>query len=70
MDVVPTVWQDVRRMFLRDGMAYVRIEGYGNWKLDLQGCALLDGGKPLERVMVVEEGFDRSWWSRLKELLS
>lgn len=66
----PTLWQDVRRMFLRDGMAYVRITGHGNWKIDLQGAEMLDDGRPLEKVMVVDTQFDRSYWRWLKDKLS
>lgn len=70
INIGPTLWQDVRRMFLRDGMAYVRITGHGNWKIDLQGSELLDDGRPLEKVMVVDTTFDRSYVRWLKDILS
>lgn len=50
----PALLRDIRRMFFRDGMAYIRIEGHGNWKLDLQGAELLDDGRPLEKLVQVE----------------
>ncbi|EME48971.1 hypothetical protein DOTSEDRAFT_67874 [Dothistroma septosporum NZE10] len=48
----PSISREIRRMFLRDQMAYVRIEGNGSFKLDLQDCQLLDSGKPLHRVTI------------------
>ena len=53
-------------MFTRDGMAYIRITGHGNWKLDLQGCELLDEGRALLEVMGMDEAMDRSWWRGLR----
>lgn len=40
--------RDTRRMFLREGFAYLRTAEDGNWKLDLRGCEVLDWGKPLD----------------------
>ena len=54
LNIWPTVRRDARRMLLRDGMAYLRITGEGNWKLDLQGSYLLDDGRPLERLTVAD----------------
>ena len=54
LNIWPTVRRDARRMLLRDGMAYLRITGEGNWKLDLQGSCLLDDGRPLERLTVAD----------------
>ena len=65
LNIFPTLRQDVRRMFLRDGMAYIRITDHGDWKVDLQGCEVLEMGKPLDKVMVHDEGFDRSWWRKM-----
>ncbi|TKA32559.1 hypothetical protein B0A50_01667 [Salinomyces thailandicus] len=43
--------RDVRRMFYRDGFAYIRFpENGGNWKLDLQNCELLDNGIAIEKL--------------------
>ncbi|KAK5135114.1 hypothetical protein LTR08_005639 [Meristemomyces frigidus] len=42
-----TLTRDVRRMLLRDSFAYVRFSQYGNWKLDLSDCELLDNGRVL-----------------------
>ena len=47
--------RDTRRMFLRDGFAYVRFTEHGNWKMDLQGCELLDHGRALERMTTPDE---------------
>lgn len=66
----PMLRTDVRRMFLREGMVYVRISGYGNWKMDLQGCELLDEGRVLERCVRAEPGeVDRSWWGWFRGLI-
>ena len=63
--------QDVRRMFLRDGMAYIRIVGQdGQWKLDLEMCQLLDDGKLLNQVMVPESRERGGWVQWLRTLLS
>ncbi|KAK4555086.1 hypothetical protein LTR86_007852 [Recurvomyces mirabilis] len=49
-----TFKRDIRRMCYREGIAYLRLKDQGNWKLDLQNCALLEEGKPLDRLT----GFD------------
>ncbi len=66
-----TTKQDIRRIFYRDGMAYVRIPGKGNWKLDLSGCEMLDHGRPLEEAMKVEPRLhgEQSWVGHLKTWL-
>lgn len=52
MNAWPAVKRDVRRMFLREGFVYVYIVGEdGQWKLDLRGAEVLDGGRPLEKLM-------------------
>ena len=71
IDIWPVMKQDVRRMFLRDGMAYIRIVGQdGQWKLDLEMCQLLDDGKPLDQVMVPESRERGGWVQWLRTLLS
>jgi hypothetical protein len=66
----PTLRQDVRRMFMREGFAYVRIPDHGNWKMDLHGCEILEEGQALEKVVKVDAaGVDRSWWSTLMDWL-
>lgn len=45
-------WLDVRRICYREGLGYVSFEGK-RWKIDLQGCAILESGKPL-RVFMME----------------
>ena len=68
MRVWPTAKLDTRRMFVRDGMAYVRIPHRGDWKLDLQGCEVVDEGRILGKVMQVE-AFERSLAAKVKALL-
>jgi hypothetical protein len=71
VNVWPAMRQNIRRMLTRDSMAYVRIPGSGNWKMDLHGCELLDEGKILGRIVKVDaEKVDRrittSLWSRVR----
>lgn len=56
LNLWPAISREIRRMFLRDQMAYVRIEGNGTFKLDLQNCKLLDGGGPLHKVTIAADG--------------
>lgn len=51
INIWPGVKREVKRMFLRDQMAYVRIEGNGNFKLDLQNSHMLDGGRVLDKMV-------------------
>lgn len=51
----PAAKREIRRMLMRDQMAYVRVEGNGNFKLDLQGCSLLERGVPIERIIDTDE---------------
>ena len=70
---VHSVWRAIRRetgrMFLREQMAYVRVPGNGRFKLDLQGCSLVDNGRALESATVAEveggTGF-REWFRQLR----
>ncbi|KAK4508028.1 hypothetical protein PRZ48_001764 [Zasmidium cellare] len=50
----PAFKRDVRRMWLRDKMTYIRIQDKGHHKLDLQGCHILDEGKPLEKAIEID----------------
>lgn len=64
----PATRREVRRMFLRDQIAYVTVKGNGNFKLDLQGCRMLEGGQVLDRVLPEDLGTDRSirrWFANL-----
>lgn len=70
LNIWPAFVRDVRRMFMRDGMMYVRIPGHGNWKMDVQDCALLDEGRPMMEVLEVDERMDKSWMGWLREKLS
>ena len=66
----PTLRQDVRRMFMREGFAYVRIPEHGNWKMDLHGCEILEEGQVLEKVVRVDAGqVDRRWWTVFSDKL-
>lgn len=47
--------REIQRTFLRDGFAYVRIQGGPTWKLDLQQCDLLEHGRPLEKLMIPDK---------------
>ena len=51
INVWPGVKREVKRMFLRDQMAYVRVEGNGNFKLDLQHSYMLDEGRVLDKLV-------------------
>jgi hypothetical protein len=59
LNIWPAVKQNVKRMFLRDNMAYVRVSGTGNFKMDLAGCVLLDRGRVLERLTTVDPNTSR-----------
>ncbi|KAI5371109.1 hypothetical protein Slin14017_G019880 [Septoria linicola] len=50
----PGIKREVKRMFLRDQMAYVRIDGNGNFKLDMQECHMLDGGRVFDKMVGVD----------------
>ncbi|CAK4031679.1 Hypothetical predicted protein [Lecanosticta acicola] len=51
----PAMKRETRRMCLRDQMAYIRIHPNGNFKIDLQNCTMLDGGRPLTRLTEVDD---------------
>lgn len=55
VNIWPGIKREVKRMFMRDQMAYMRIEGSGNFKLDLQNSHMLDGGKILDRMAGTDE---------------
>lgn len=46
----PTVIRDIRRMFTREGMVYLRIK-HQNWKMDLFKCGLLDEGRFFQQIV-------------------
>jgi hypothetical protein len=46
MNIGPAIFSQTRKMFNREGMAYVRI-GRENWKMDLERCEILEGGSVL-----------------------
>lgn len=63
------LWRDIRRMFVRDGFAYLRFpERSDFWKLDLHGAFVLDGVKPLRAAMVVKP-LNRSVLLRIRRAL-
>lgn len=45
----PAMFSQVKKMFDRTGMLYVRVNG-SNWKMDLEGCELLENGEPLMKL--------------------
>lgn len=55
LNLWPTMVREVQRILLRNKMTYVRVEGNGNFKLDLQGFFVLDNGRPLLQVMKVDD---------------
>lgn len=61
-----TFAHDVRRMFTRDGFAYLEIPDMrGLWKLDLRDSYLLDHGKPLTSAMVTVDELDKKISTRV-----
>ena len=68
-NVWPALKRDTRKMFLRDGMAKIRIPGQGNWKMDMQMCEMLENGRALARVIRVEPGaVEPGWWSWVRRV--
>ena len=47
--VSPALFSQVRKMFNREGMAYVQING-SNWKMDLTACEILEDGEVLMKL--------------------
>lgn len=47
--VMPALFSQVRKMFNREGMAYVQING-SNWKMDLTACEILENGEVLMKL--------------------
>lgn len=56
--------REVRRMFLKDQLLDITIGKNGSFKLDLQGCAMLDGGRPLNHLIQVKEDSGAFRWLR------
>lgn len=59
LNLWPATVKNTKRMFLRDQMAYVRVPGNGNFKLDLQDSHLLDGANVLARVTKSDVSMDK-----------
>ena len=59
---------NVKRTFVRPGVAYVHINGRGYWKMDLHHCEILDSAKPLVQLMTKDEIPDRSILGRIFKL--
>jgi hypothetical protein len=53
LNIGPAIFSQTRKMFNREGMAYVRI-GNSNWKMDLSKCEILENGSVLMKL--VREG--------------
>ena len=67
VNIWPTLRQNIRRMFVRDEMAYVRVEGRsGTWKLDLHNALVVDNALPLAAAMTPVD-MDRSFFRWLRE---
>ncbi|KAK1814986.1 hypothetical protein LTR12_010599 [Friedmanniomyces endolithicus] len=66
---IRTLTRDIRRMFYREGFAYLRSDKYGNWKVDLQHCELLDQGRPLDRLTMADPSSGKGPVAWLKRLM-
>lgn len=68
----PATRREVRRMFLRDQIAYVQVKGPrgdSSFKLDLQGCRMLEGGQAMDRVLVEDLAMNRGVYKWLHNLI-
>lgn len=65
----PAIRREVRRMFLRDQIAYVQVKGNGTFKLDLQGCRMLEDGKALDRVLADDPDMGRGFLKWIHNLV-
>lgn len=50
LNVAPATFSQVKKMFNRNGMLYVQING-GTWKMDLEGCEILENGEVLMQLV-------------------
>jgi hypothetical protein len=50
LNIGPAMSSQVKKMFSRYGMAYVRVKG-NNWKMDLEGCEMLENGEVLMKLV-------------------
>ena len=66
--VMPSLKRNVRRMFNREGMVYLRI-GSQNWKLDLQGCEILESGEPLNNLIEYDPAVKGTIYSMIRRQL-
>jgi hypothetical protein len=57
LNIGPAIFSHTRKMFNREGMAYLRI-GSSNWKMDLSKCEILENGSVLMKL--VREGAVRT----------
>ncbi|KAK3117647.1 hypothetical protein LTR53_000775 [Teratosphaeriaceae sp. CCFEE 6253] len=62
--------RDIRRICYREGFAYLRCEGRGTFKLDLQYCELLDQGRPLDRLVSAEDVAGMGTLARWRKVLT
>lgn len=69
LDAWPSLVRNVKRMFVREGMAYVHVIGEdGQWKVDLHEAEVLDGGKPVGTLMATDVAMAKGvvpWVQRL-----
>jgi hypothetical protein len=50
LNISPAMFSQVKKMFNREGMAYVQIKG-SNWKMDLSACEILENGSVLMKLV-------------------
>jgi hypothetical protein len=50
LNISPAMFSQVKKMFNREGMAYVQIKG-NNWKMDLSACEILENGTVLMKLV-------------------
>jgi hypothetical protein len=50
LNVKPATFSQVKKMFNRNGMLYVQVNG-SSWKMDLEGCEILENGEVLRQLV-------------------
>lgn len=66
VNIFPTTVQNIRRMFMRDGMANVSIASQNSLlKIDLYGSEMLQEGIPIVELLDTELSMDRSLMGKL-----
>jgi hypothetical protein len=70
MGIFPAIMRETRRMFLRDQMARLHVEGNGTFKLDLRRCCMLENGRSLDDVLGGRVMDNMSLISRLRSIVA